>query len=114
MVPSRGRLRQGIYGPMRCRSLSTAADLRQGPQAPARLRPGVRVVLVPGISRQHRADHAADVRGLAWKEDDVLQAPVVPAGDKIAEALHAVVELVGELALPVDAFTLQLALEHPG
>ena len=72
-------------------------------QAAVRLRSGVRVGAIPDVARQHGADHATDVRLLAREEDHVLQTAVVPAGNEAAERLDAVVELVGELALPVDA-----------
>ena len=46
------------------------------------------------------------------KENDVLQAAVIPAGDKIAERLDAVIEGIGEFAFPVDAFALELPVER--
>src|SRR5688500_4785613 len=90
------------------------ADLRQCAQPTLRLRTRVRVLAIPHVTGEHRADHAADFFLLSWKEDHVLQAAVVPAGHEGAEGLDAIIQLIGELALPVDARAAQLAVERRG
>ena len=44
----------------------------------------------------------------------ILESPGVPAFDVAAEGVDAALERCGELGLPVDAFTLQLAVQHAG
>ena len=47
-------------------------------------------------------------------ENYILEGPGVPAFDVATEGVDAALERFGEFALPVDAFTLQLAVQHPG
>src|SRR5688572_28561816 len=55
---------------------------RQRTQAPTGLRSRERILGIPGVSREHGADHAPDGGILVLEEDHVLQAAVIPAGDE--------------------------------
>src|SRR6185503_13176975 len=112
MSPAATVAEPGTPGARLSARLVRPAQLRECAQAPPGLRAGVRVVAIPHVSGEHRADHAADVVRLAREEDHLLKAAVVPAGDEGTEGLDAIVQRLDEVALPVDVVAAQLALEY--
>src|SRR4029077_3946032 len=71
----------------------------------------VRVRLVPRVAGKDRADLAAHVGLRALVKNDFLEAARVPAVDERAKRVHALLQCLAVVRVPVDRLAGEFALE---